>query len=176
MRIKIFQLIVRSLEHQHQIWNANSFLMKGRSKRPFPNVVVVVCLVKTVYIATNIEYMDLGGWHHLRRRVKNDYIVVFLNRWLSFCSPTRLFFPTLFGILPVNVPVLDVSWIVFLYSVFWLLKQPKNLIQPAPDIRTTMDVKANLPEKAVRRSVFLTKWHCMLNANSTKTHSSSVTF
>ena len=31
-------------------------------------------------------------------------------------------------------------------------------------------------EKAVWRSVFLTIWHCILNADSTKTHSSSVTF
>ena len=30
-------------------------------------------------------------------------------------------------------------------------------------------------EKAVWRSVFLSKWRCTLNADSTKTHSSSVT-
>ena len=33
-----------------------------------------------------------------------------------------------------------------------------------------------IAEKAVWRSVFLTIWHCILNADSTKTHSSSVTF
>ena len=31
-------------------------------------------------------------------------------------------------------------------------------------------------EKAVWRSVFLTIWHCILNADLTKTHTSSVTF
>ena len=34
----------------------------------------------------------------------------------------------------------------------------------------------NLPEKAVWRSVFLTIQHCILYADSTKTHSSGVTF
>ena len=33
-----------------------------------------------------------------------------------------------------------------------------------------------IAEKAVRRSVFLTIWHCILYADSTKTHSSSVTY
>ena len=31
-------------------------------------------------------------------------------------------------------------------------------------------------EKAVWRSAFWTKWHCKLNDDSTKTHSSSVNF
>ena len=35
---------------------------------------------------------------------------------------------------------------------------------------------AKIAEKAMWRSVFLTKWHRILNADSTKTHSSSVTF
>ena len=34
----------------------------------------------------------------------------------------------------------------------------------------------NFSEKAVWRSVFLTIWHCILNADLTKTPSSSVTF
>ena len=33
-----------------------------------------------------------------------------------------------------------------------------------------------IAEKAVWRCVFLTIWHRILNADSTKTHSSSVTF
>ena len=39
----------------------------------------------------------------------------------------------------------------------------------------TTNPAVKIAEKAVRRSVFLTKWHCILNADSTKTHSSSVT-
>ena len=33
-----------------------------------------------------------------------------------------------------------------------------------------------IAEIAVWRNVFLTIWHCILHANSSKTHSSSVTF
>ena len=38
------------------------------------------------------------------------------------------------------------------------------------------DTAGKIAEKAMRRSVFLTIWHRILNADSTKTPSSSVTF
>ena len=38
------------------------------------------------------------------------------------------------------------------------------------------DPAGKIAEKAMRRSVFLTTWHRILNADSTKTPSSSVTF
>ena len=41
---------------------------------------------------------------------------------------------------------------------------------------TVKNPAGKIAEKPVWRSVFLTKWHCILNADSTKTHSSGVTF
>ena len=47
---------------------------------------------------------------------------------------------------------------------------------PAGTARQNNVPAGKIAEKAVWRSVFLTIWHCILNADSTKTHSSVVTY
>ena len=58
--------------------------------------------------------------------------------------------------------------------IFYLQKNSfslENLIYRVHDV-----LAGKIAEKPVWRSVFLTKWHYILNADSTKTHSSSVAF
>ena len=52
--------------------------------------------------------------------------------------------------------------------------ESEDCIQPVIDF--LVKVKNNFTEKTLWRRVFLTIWHCILNADPTKTHSSGVAF
>ena len=64
------------------------------STNPFSTSGSLIGRIRTATYIEKVEY-KIGDGNICEGELKRNYLVVFLNRWLSFCSPTHMFIASL---------------------------------------------------------------------------------
>ena len=112
------------------------------------------------------QYFLTFKWHSV------FWMFFFISRKYEFATP----FLSKGSTISQNVrDVVQILFIFFTVSRVITVRSEYGVMSSIVDIGTESPA-GKIAEKAVWRSVFLTIKHCILNADSTKTHSSSVTF